>query len=129
MAYNNPVPKVTKITENTWIVDIIETDCTDEEVEITGLPAQGKVIRSVCVLETGTATHVNPILSTKTELDAGQIDTIFEYETTDTDTEIVDEQGLEAVYYSKTGVLYHRSRPDTGSDNDITTRYFIERQL
>jgi len=128
MAYNNPVPKVTKITENTWIVDIIETDCTDEEVEITGLPAQGKIIRAVCVLEAGSAVHINPILSTKTETEAGQIDIVFEYETTDTDVEIVDEQGLEAVYYSKTGALYHRSRPDAGSNNDITTRYFIERQ-
>lgn len=107
---------------NALRITIDETDCgpADETPAILNIPVAGMVRRQICVLNSGTATTIDPILGTIPN-PAGTIDVAVENETP---AATVDTQGV-ATFVSPAGVLYHRSRPDAGADNAIQTVYHI----
>jgi len=82
---------------------------------------KGRVLRQVCVKTAGSATTLDPILGTATNPSGSSV--VLE---NDTAAATVDNQPSPPVtFYTSTGILYHRSVPDTGSDNSVTTEYHI----
>lgn len=119
MAYSALVTN-RKVGPAAFEVTIAETDCgPTDEASITGIPIQGRILKQVCVPGTGTAATVDPILGSETNPTGTAV--IVEPPAAAAE---IDIQGL-STYISETGVLYHRSRPNAGNDNVITTVYHI----
>lgn len=126
MAYSATVT-TTRIGNGEWEVEISETECgPTSEATITNMPVVGTVVRQTCIKTAGSAATVDPILGTAT--DPSDLDVICE---NDTPSETIDTQGAASWYQDSvsSGTLYHRSRPNTGNDNTIVTRYLIRAGL
>lgn len=123
-------------------IRIEETDCAagdEATVDVAapalgpGPPLVGKVLRQTCVLESGTATTINPVLR---EVPVANPDAVTRVVVeNDPNVQpipaIVDTEGV-AVYDDATpsplgpwGRLFGQSRPDAGADNVIVTIYRI----
>ena len=137
MAYA-AVVTVTQRSPSKYVVRIEETDCSStDEATLDGLPLVGSVRRQQCILQSGTAATVQPILGevpdpvTNTDRVVAQEGTagaitdsagVATYEdTTPTPPGVVDANG-EPVVGAR---LYHRSRPNAGADNVIVSIYHI----
>jgi len=120
ITYKPLSPKRLKVT-------IEETDCSStDEVVMRRMPRNGKVLRVKSLLSSGDATKINPVLGTAT--DPGGVNVITEWTSDDDDKTTIDFMpGLTGADFDCAGVLYHRSVPDTGTNNVITTEYLIER--
>ena len=97
-----------------------------------GPPLVANVIRQKCVLKSGTATTINPILSEVPDPGANPGRVVVENDPANQPLlKVADTQGL-ASYYDATqsplgawGRLFHRSQPDQGTDNVVETTYLI----
>ena len=105
-----------------YVVTITETEAaTGSEATINGLPVRGRVLRQLCSLTAGTGTTVDPKL-TLTSGGTG-VNVVVE---NDTAAANVDNVSDPAIPFANTGpTLYHKSAVDAGSDNSITTVYYI----
>ena len=140
MAYA-AVVSVRQVGSGEFLVQVDEAECgpADEAViDVAaaalgpGVPLVGKVIRQTVVLQAGTATTVNGILGEVPNPPANPTRVVVENNpTVQPILTINDTQGT-ATYKDATpsplgpwGRLFHRSRPDAGADNTITTFYHI----
>jgi hypothetical protein len=124
VTFSYPIPGVT-------VIDIAETavaagtvvtlgDSQDEKV-----PRVGRIMRIVCVLQSGSGATVEPVLSAESGVfDGAQV------AVTATAAATVDDVQIDGVpYAAPDGLLYHRSTPDSASDNVVATRYIIQQGL
>lgn len=120
LTYKNINSKRIKVT-------IAETDCAaSSETAIPRLPRNGKIIRMKSVKSSGSATKINPIIGNATDPDG--VNVVAEWTSDDDDKTTIDFMpGLTGADFDCDGVLYHRSVPDAGTNNVITTEYLIER--
>jgi hypothetical protein len=125
MAYAKTIA-VTKPLPDVWLLTINETDCANtSEAEVVfadhPLPKCGTVIAATCSRVSGTGTTVDPVLGVVTDPGAAPAH------------DVAIENGTAAAAVSLTGPatygpttkLFHRSRPDAGSDNVIVSTYKI----
>jgi hypothetical protein len=121
VTFSHPEPGIT-------VIDIAETavaagtvvtigDARDEKV-----PRIGRIMRLVCVLQSGTGTTVTPVLSSESGVfDGAQV------AISATAAAAVDEVQQDGVpYAAPDGLFYHRSTPNAASDNVVATRYIIK---
>lgn len=126
MAYLATVT-VTRLNERDLHVRVAEIDCnsTDEAtIASNDLPRQCRVLRQTSTLSAGTGVTVDPIL--------GRL-------TNPSGLAVIIENGAPAITIDNAPVggvpaytggtypysLFHRSRPNAGADNVITTEYLI----
>lgn len=131
MAYSSTVtvePTGTKYEPHPGdliVVEITETEASSSSEAEISLPCsylKGYLRRQTCVLTAGSGSSVDPILGTATNPSGASV----VVENSDA-AATVDNVPAQPVPFRITGgTLYHRSNPDSGSDNSITTRYFIE---
>ena len=107
---------------NEIVVQITETSASSSTEETIDLGVtKGRVLRQMCVKTSGSASTVDPILA-RTSGGTG-VNVVVENGTA---AATVDNQVTGGVpFYSGTGKLYHKSSPDTGSDNAISGEYLI----
>tara|TARA_R100000808_G_C2151091_1_gene160033 strand:- start:3669 stop:4037 length:369 start_codon:yes stop_codon:yes gene_type:complete len=107
---------------NEIVVQITETSASSSTEETIDLGVtKGRVLRQTCVKTSGSGSTVDPIL-TRTSGGTG-VNVVMENGTA---AATVDNQVTGGVpFYSSTGKLYHKSSPDTGSDNAISAEYLI----
>ena len=119
--------------ERKFRVTIAETDCGASSEASFTLPVAGSIrpvriaqmYRVQSVKSSGSATTVQPRLGSAAAATGVQVQYLA------TAAASVDDQPAAPVviYGTAGGVFYHRSQPDTGSDNAITTVYIIEEGL
>lgn len=121
--------KVATNLGNGWYeVSFSETNISvSTEVQIVGLPKMGRIMRAKFEKTGGSATQLNPIVGTAT--DPGGVTRVYEYDVDeDVSTDIDVQPGVNGALFNCTGVLYHRTVPDTGSDTDTNVYYLIKRE-
>lgn len=91
------------------------------EATIEGVPTFGRVIRQVLAQSAGSASTFDPILGTATNPSGANV--VVENDTAAASP--IDNSTQTGTYYSSTGTLYHRSVPDSGTDNTVTVKYHI----
>jgi hypothetical protein len=119
--------------ERVFRVTIAETDCgPTSETGFTLSSAGGmhpvrvaQMYRVQAAKASGSATTLQPRLGASVAASGVQIQYLA------TAAASVDDQPAAPVvmYGTSTGTFYHRSQPDTGSDNAVTTVYIIEEGL
>lgn len=108
-----------------WKVTITETSVgSSTEVSLVGVPNVGRVIRQVCTKTAGSGSTVDPIVGVST--DPSGLSITYENGTAAATVNNEPNNGFGASYAVSNNTLYHRSRPDSGSDNSISTVYFIQ---
>jgi len=107
---------------NEILVQITETSVSSSTEEtITLGVTKGRVLRQVSVKTAGSGSTVDPILA-RTSGGTGA-NVIVENATA---AATVDNQVTGGVpFYTADGVVYHKSAPDSGSDNSVTSEYLI----
>lgn len=107
---------------NEILVTITETGAGSGTEETITLGVQKfRVFRQLCQLTSGSGSTVDPILA-RTSGGSG-INVLLE---NDTAAATCDNQVTGGVIcYSSSGVVYHKSVPNSGSDNAISTEYSI----
>lgn len=136
MAYT-PASTVEHLTggdgERVFRVIIVETECGPTSETSFTLPVAGhlrpvriaQMYRVQCQKSSGSAATVQPRLGSAAAATGVQI----QYLAT-AGASVDDQPAAPAIIYgTSTGAFYHRSQPDTGSDNSITTVYIIEEGL
>ena len=82
---------------------------------------KGRIMRQVCVKTAGAGSTVDPIIGTAANPSGATV--VMQ---NDTAAASIDNQVTGGVpFYTSTGILYHRSVPDSASDNSITSEYLI----
>ena len=104
------------------LVQITETSVSSStESTITIGVTKGRILRQVCALTSGSGATVDPVLA-RTSGGTGA-NVIVENGTA---AATVDNQTNGGVpFYASTGILYHKSVPNTVSDNAVTSEYLI----
>lgn len=121
MAYTATVT-VTRPGNGDYQITINETDCgPTSEAVITGVPVEGTVRRQMCILNSGTAATINPVLGTQTN----PVGTPYVAVQNLTAAALVDTQGAATYTTPGSPTLYHRSQPNAGTDNVVQTVYHI----
>ena len=107
---------------NEILVVVTETGAGSGTEEAITLGVQKfRVLRQLCQLTSGSGSTVDPKLA-RTSGGSG-INVLLE---NDTAAATVDNQVSGGVVcYSSTGIVYHKSVPNSGSDNAISTEYSI----
>jgi hypothetical protein len=91
------------------------------EATITLGFTKGRIMRQVCVKTAGSGSTVDPIIGTATNPSGATV--VMENGTA---AASIDNQVTGGVpFYAPGGILYHRSVPDSASDNSITSEYLI----
>jgi len=105
------------------LVEISETSAASATESTITLGVQKfRVMRQICQVTAGTAATVDPILA-RTAGGSG-INVIVENDTAAATTDNSVSGGVLA--YSSDGVVYHKSTPNAGADNAISTEYYIK---
>lgn len=110
-----------------WIITVDETNISNGETTVVTIeegklkfPKTGRILRVQSELISGDATSITPILSEGSAFNATSILVEAEPGT------VIDEAPPEGIpYFLESDTLYHRSNPNTGSNNAIRTRYLI----
>jgi len=116
---------VTKMGPGKWELLIEETDAAaTSEAAITegDIPPHGVVTRQECQLDSGTGTTVDPVLGVVTN-PAGDDVTVANDSAASSVSNL--QSGGAPFLCRSASNLFHRSNPDAGTDNVITTRYTI----
>ena len=104
------------------LVQLTETSVSSSTEETTTLGiTKGRVLRQTCVKTSGSGSTVDPIL-TRTSGGTG-VNIVMENASA---AATVDNQVTGGVqFYTSDGVLYHKSSPDSASDNAVSSEYLI----
>jgi len=123
MAYSATV-SVNPVGSGDFVVTIDETEASGTtEATITGLPVKGMVHSMISQLVSGTATTIDPVLGHLTDPASSALNTIME---NDTAAAKINNAATSPIkYYDEDGTLFHRSVCSAGSDNTVSTRYYI----
>jgi hypothetical protein len=106
---------------NEVLVTITETSVSSSTEETITLGFQkGRIVRQQCTLASGSGATVDPILASSSGGTGNDI--IVENGTA---AGVVDNQSAGIPFYSSTGIVYHKSVPNTGSDNAVNSVYMI----
>jgi hypothetical protein len=125
MAYASTIT-ITSGSKGAIEVLIVETDVAAASEATIELNLQyGRLHRQVCALTSGAGSTVDPVAGIAT---APALATATSITVNGTAASAVDNIQAGGVPFRLTdGNMYHRSVPDSGTDNAITTRYFITR--
>lgn len=109
-----------------WLLEISETDAAaSSEVEIVladyGLPAFGRVITQAGQLTSGSGATIDPVLGSATD----PATAIWKVENDTAAAQIHNVPATGIPYGTEITSLFHRSAVNTGTDNAITSRYYI----
>jgi hypothetical protein len=106
------------------LASIVETGARDTtEVACTGVPVIGQILSYKATLTAGTGTTINPIVGRAASVAASTQNHVLTLGTT---AAHVHERNSTSVYYSSTGALYVRSRPNSSAtDHAISTEILI----
>ena len=108
---------------NDYLIQITETEAGAATEASFQVPIRGRILRQQASLTAGTATTIDPILGNAANPSAATASLIV---ANDTAAATVDNMSDPSVpYISSTGTLYHRSVCSAGSDNSVTTLYYI----
>lgn len=122
MAYSANVT-ITHAGGRDYLVTISETDAAAaSEATITGLPKKGLVLSQLADKTTGSATTLDPVLTTASGSTLST-QTVIENGTAAATISNLADPAIP--YYSATGTLYHKTQVDTGTNNGVTTVYLI----
>jgi len=123
MAYSATVT-VTHIGGRDYHILITETDAAAaSEATISGLPVKGRLLSQLADKTAGDAATIDPILTTSTGSTAST-HVVLE---NDTAAATISNLADPAVpYYSSNGTLFHKSNSASGTNNSITTVYFLQ---
>ena len=104
------------------LVEIAETDCeATSEATVTLAVNKFKIHRQMCELDSGTGTTIDPIIGNATNPSGAAL-----LLSNGTAAQSVDNSLTGGICcYDADGVLYHRSQPDAGTDNTVTTLYLL----
>ena len=107
---------------NVYVVTIAETECaaTSEATISLGFPL-GRVLKQACSKASGTAATVNPLLGTT----ANPANNSIVIENTTAAQPVANVVSGGGMPFVSNGTLYHRSKPNAGTDNTIETVYII----
>lgn len=127
MAYAKTVT-IRQYNDNDFEILIDETDCaatSEAEISDERLPRQFRIFRQVCVLVSGTGASVDPILGRATNPSGRDV-----FAENGTPAATVDNVAVVPIPCYNTdendpGKLYHRSRPNAGTDNVVRSSYLI----
>jgi hypothetical protein len=109
-----------------WLLEISETDAAaSSEVEIVladyGLPAFGRVITQAGKLTSGSGANIDPILGSATDPSTA----IWRVENATPHAHVHNVPATGIPYGNEITSFFHRSGVNTGTDNAITSRYYI----
>ena len=123
MAYSATVTVSRK--GNDFVVQIVELEAgTATEATITGIPLRGRLLRQKATLTAGSGSTVDPILGNAANPTAAAASIIVVNATAAATIDNISD-GPGAPYVASTGSMYHRSVCDSGSDNSVTTLYYL----
>tara|TARA_R100001082_G_scaffold77228_1_gene45074 strand:+ start:1730 stop:2110 length:381 start_codon:yes stop_codon:yes gene_type:complete len=123
MAYAASIT-ITELGGRDLLVQISETEAAAaSEATITGLPTKGLVISQLADLTAGSATTIDPRLTTASGSTLS-VQTVVENGTAAATVSNLADPAVP--YYSATGTLYHKSVVSGSSDNSVTTVYIIK---
>ena len=121
MAYAAVITSTRK--GNDYLIQIVETEAGAATETSFQVPIRGRVLRQQATLTAGSGSTIDPILGNATNPAAATASLVVENATA---AATIDNMSDPAVpYVSATGTLYHRSVCDSGSDNAVTTLYYI----
>ena len=107
---------------NEILVEIAETTVSGStEATVTLGVQKFRVLRQICQLTSGSGATVDPILA-RTSGGSG-INVIVENDTAAATCDNSVSGGVPG--YSSDGVVYHKSVPNSGSDNAVYTEYYL----
>jgi hypothetical protein len=122
MAYSATVT-ITHAGGRDYLVTISETEAAAaSEATITGLPKKGLLLAQLADKTAGSATTLDPRLTTASGSTLST-QTVIENGTAAATISNLADPAIP--YYSATGVLYHKSVVDAGTNNSVTTVYLI----
>lgn len=128
MAYAATVT-ATRLSERDILIRVAETEvAAASEATISpsnvDLPQRFRLLRAVSVLSAGTAATIDPILGRSTN--PSNVDVIYENAAPAATADNAPIAGL-PVYLGNSYPysMFHRSRPNAGADNTVTTEYYI----
>tara|TARA_R100001594_G_C3895933_1_gene229611 strand:+ start:150 stop:530 length:381 start_codon:yes stop_codon:yes gene_type:complete len=123
MAYSANIV-ITELGGRDLLITITEEDAAaGSEATITGLPTKGLVVAQMADLTSGSATTIDPRLTT-VSASTLSVQTVVENGTAAATVSNLADPAVP--YYSSTGTLYHKSVVSGDSDNDVTTVYIIK---
>lgn len=104
------------------LVTVAETEAaTGSEATITIAVEKFRVHRQLCQLDSGTGTTIDPILARSSG--GTGIDIVLQNDAAAASVDNSITAG--AASYVSGGVLYHKSVVDAGTDNAVTTEYYL----
>ncbi len=104
------------------VVTISETEATStSEATLEIMPKWGALVRQAAEKTAGSCSTIDPLLGTAS--DPSGTDLVYANGTAAADLDNLPAQPVP--YFSSDGTLYHRSQPNSGSDNSITTKYYF----
>lgn len=121
MAYSATINITRK--GNDYLVQITETEAGAATECSFQAPIRGRILRQQATKTAGTAATIDPILGNAANPSAAAASIVVENDTAAATIDNVSDPAV--VYVSNTGTLYHRSVCASGSDNSVTTLYYI----
>ena len=122
MAYSASVT-LTHAGGRDYVITISETEAAAaSEATITGLPKKGLILSQLADKTAGAATTLDPKLTTATGSTLST-QTVIENGTAAATISNLADPAIP--YYSPTGVLFHKTQVDTGTNNSVITVYLI----
>jgi len=123
MAYA-AVVTITKQGGHDYLVQITETEAgAATEATISGMPLRGRILRQQATKTAGSAATIDPVLGNAANPTAAAASVIVENDTAAATIDNVSDPAIP--YFTTDGNLYHRSVCNTGSDNSVTTIYYV----
>lgn len=111
-----------------FVITIAETGASSTSETSFEVPKTFRILRQTCKLTGGTATTIDPVIGTVT--DPGNVSSgaelVYANGTAAAQVNNDINSGQGAAFYAAGGKLYHRSVPDAGSDNSVSTIYLIQ---
>ena len=120
MAYAATVTVTRKGSE--ILVTVSETEAASgSEATITIGVTKFRVHRQICTLSSGSGASVDPILGRATSLSGANVILDNDAAAATADNSVTG--GVTG--YSSDGILYHRSKVNTGTDNTVVSEYHL----
>lgn len=111
-----------------FVVTINETDATNTSECSFEAPKTFRLLRQTCKLTAGSGSTIDPVVGTVTDPGAAASSAELVYANGAAAARVNNDvnSGQGAAFYAPGGKLYHRSVPDSGTNNSVTTIYLIQ---
>ncbi len=121
MAYAAVITSTRK--GNDYLIQIVETEAGAATETSFQVPIRGRILRQQASLISGSGATIDPILGNAANPTAAAVSLVVENATAAATIDNMSDPSVP--YVSSTGTLYHRSVCNAGSDNAVTTLYYI----